>query len=115
MRRKLPVLGKPGGNLHGQTGIDFETHLGKLHTDVGHQLSGGDGIQQLVIDICGLVGFSLVADAFAQGIECCQHAVGVEPFGCAESVFDFEAGNESGAEAASHAGILAELAKRLVS
>ena len=110
----LGVLGELEGDIFGQRGVEGEAHLGELDADVGVELAGLDEVEELVIDVGGGAGLGLGGDALAEGVKGDGHALAIDGGGDAESVFDFKAGDEAGAELVAEAGALTEAAQGTV-
>ena len=109
--RRLRVLGQVIGDPLGELRIQFQTHLGELHADVGVQLPVRDGIQQLMVDFGGPVRFMLRSNTFAQRVERNRHPLLIHCRCNPQCVFNLHARNEAGTELDSSAGALAEAAQ----
>ena len=123
MRTKLPVLGGVRDHLaddaFGERGAfggaaDVHANLGELDADVGAELAGLDGVEELVVD--GGAGFGVgdVEDAFAEGVEGDVDAFGVELGGGGDGLVNGHAGDEAAGDSAADGGAFRERAEGLV-
>ena len=99
------ALGEQGA---GGGAADVHADLGELDADVGAELAGFDGVEELVVD--GGAGFGLgdFEDALAEGVEGDVDAFGVELGGGGDGLVDGHAGDEAERDAATEGGALRE-------
>ena len=107
----MPLLGQAGGNGLGQPGAEQKPHLGELYADVGLEFAFADGVEQVMVNGCGGVRFSLCGDILAQRIESNKHPLPVEGLGHAQGVADLHTGHKPGTELAADSGALTEVAQ----
>ena len=105
------ALGEGGA---GGGAADVHADLGELDADVGAELAGFDGVEELVVDGGAVLGLGDFEDAFAEGVEGDVDAFGVELDGGGDGLVDGHAGDETERDAATEGGALREGAKGLV-
>jgi hypothetical protein len=108
------VLDHLGDDLLGERGREVHAHLGELDADVGVEVVGFDGVEELVVDGGGGAGGGLSGDALAEGVERDGDAFAVELLGGEEGLSDGHAGDEAVRELAADGGALGEGAKATI-
>ena len=91
--------------------VDVEAHVGELQADVGVELVGGDGVENLVVELRALAGFVEIGDVLAQVVDADAHTGAVDGLGDAHGVGDFRSGHEAARNAAADGGALGEAAQ----
>ncbi len=105
------ALGQDGA---GGGAADVHADLGELDADVGAELAGFDGVEELVVDGSAVLCLGDLEDALAEGVEGDVDAFGVELDGGGDGLVDCHASDETEGDAATEGGALRERAEGLV-
>ena len=108
------MVDQRGDDGGGVIEAEVHAHLGELEADVGVELVLGNGIEEPVVDLGGLVRLAWIGDVFAKAVEGDGEALRVEVGGGGESVLDTKAGDKARRHAAAEAGLLSKTAKGCV-
>ncbi len=94
--------------------VDVETHVGQLQTDVGIEMVGSDGIENLVIEFGAVARLLGIGNVFPQVVDADAHARAIDDLGDAHGVGNPGTGNETAGDALSDRRALGEVAQRTV-
>ena len=94
--------------------IDVQSHVGQLQADVGIEMVGRDGVENLMVELRAVAGFVGIGDVLAQVIDADAHAGAVDGLGDAHRVGDFRARHEPARNAVTDRGSLGKIAQRTI-
>ena len=98
----------------GEGWVEVHADLREFDADVGVELAGFDGVEELVVDVGGFLRFGFGGDALAEGVEGGGDAFLVDALADGEDFFDRHAGDETAGHLSADGGALGEGTKRFV-
>ena len=84
----------------GQFLIHVQAHVSQLQADVGVELIGCNGVENLMIKLGAVAGLVGIGDIFAQVVDADAHAGAVDGLRGADGIGDLGASNEAAGDAA---------------
>ena len=75
-----------GHRIAGHLFVDVETHVGQLQTDVGIEMVGRDGIENLVVEFGAVARLLGIGNVFSQVVDADAHAQSIDDLGDAAGV-----------------------------
>ena len=88
------VLDHLDDDAFGEGGVKVHADLGELDAYVGVQLVCFDGVEKLVVDVCGFLRFGFSGYALAERVECGGDAFVVDAFADSNDLVDRHTGDE---------------------
>src|SRR5205807_8125721 len=97
-----------------QTLIYVEAHVSQLQANVGVEVVGGDGVENLFVKFGAFASLVRIGDVFTEIVDADAHASAVHSLRGADCVGDFFAGYEAAGDAAAEGGAFGETAQETV-
>src|ERR1700733_13373129 len=85
----------PANQFASQPFVNVQTHVGQLQADVGVQALGGDGGENVLIEMGAVPGFFGIGNVFAEVVDRHAHTRVVDRLGGADRVGDFGSCDET--------------------
>ena len=111
--RSLHVDADKAGRVHGcglgdqpaddfprQCFIHIKSHVSELEADIGVEMVGGDGVENLLIELRAVAGLVRIGDVLAKVVDAHAHADAVDGLRSADGVGNLGSGNEASGDAA---------------
>ena len=87
-------------DLASQLLIHIKAHMGELEADIGIELVGDDGVQNLMVELGAVAGFCRIRYIFAEVVDADAHAGAIDSLGCTYGIGDLGARDKTSGDAA---------------